>query len=325
MLDPFFPPPPILANAIQPMVDYLGLLTLPLHIHEVVFGWTCYYLIDTVVSPAVSTWLFPSVYPRLPARTMISWNIHVTSLVQSFFITAFALFVIWRDEERKEMDWAGRIWGYTGAGGAVQGFAAGYFLWDLIASIVHLDVLGWGSLAHAISALLVTSLGFRPFANYYGLNFILYEISTPFLNIHWFFDKLNMTGSRVQLYNGIALLATFFGARVLWGNYQSTNIYLDVWNALHTQTFNPQSPSGNSIFAQQESTSGLDTRDIFGTMTLPVWLAIAYLGSNTVLNFLNVYWFAKMVQALIKRFRPPNLTSKMEKRGSEKDVGCHID
>jgi hypothetical protein len=37
----------------------------------------------------------------------------------------------------------------------------------------------------------------HPFANYYGLNFILYEISTPFLNIHWFFDKLNMTGSRV--------------------------------------------------------------------------------------------------------------------------------
>jgi hypothetical protein len=58
------------------------------------------------------------------------------------------------------MDWVGRIWGYTGAGGAVQGFAAGYFLWDLIASIVHYNVLGWGSLAHAISALLVTSLGF---------------------------------------------------------------------------------------------------------------------------------------------------------------------
>lgn len=160
MLDPFFSSPTILVTAIQPMVDYLGLSTLPLHIHEVILGWTCYHLIDTIVSPVVSTWLFPSIYPRLPARTMISWNIHVTSFIQSSFITAFALFVIWRDEERKEMDWAGRIWGYTGAGGAVQGFAAGYFLWDLIASIMHLNVLGWGSLAHAVSALLVTSLGF---------------------------------------------------------------------------------------------------------------------------------------------------------------------
>jgi TLC domain len=56
----------------------------------------------------------------------------------------------------------------------------------------------------------------RPFANYYGLNFVLYELSTPFLNIHWFLDKLNVTGSRLQLYNGIALVVTFFACRVVW-------------------------------------------------------------------------------------------------------------
>jgi hypothetical protein len=58
------------------------------------------------------------------------------------------------------MDWKGRVWGYTGAGGMVQGFAAGYFLWDLGVSARHVKVLGLGSLVHAISALLVTSLGF---------------------------------------------------------------------------------------------------------------------------------------------------------------------
>jgi TLC domain len=83
-----------------------------------------------------------------------------TSFIQSSIITTFALFVIWSDEERRELDWAGRIWSYSGAGGVVQGFAAGYFLWDLVASVMHLDVLGWGSLAHAVSALVVTFLGF---------------------------------------------------------------------------------------------------------------------------------------------------------------------
>jgi hypothetical protein len=160
MLDPFPPPPPILRRATQPIADLLGLSTLPLHFHEVVCGWTCYHLIYTIVSPTVSTWLFPSLYPRLSSRTTISWNVHFTSFVQSSFITIFAFIVISTDEERKEMDWAGRIWGYTGAGGAVQGLAAGYFMWDLIVSTVHLNVLGLGSLAHAISALLVTSLGF---------------------------------------------------------------------------------------------------------------------------------------------------------------------
>jgi len=326
MLDPFFPPPQILVKAIQPIADFLGLSTLPLHVHEVVFGWTCYHLIYMIVSPVVSTWLFPAVYPHLPARTSINWNVHVTSFIQSSFITVFALFVIWSDEERKEMDWVGRMWGYTGAGGVVQGFAAGYFLWDLIASIMHLNVLGWGSLAHAVSALIVTSLGFRPFANYYGLNFILYEVSTPFLNIHWFFDKLNMTGSRVQLYNGIVLLMTFFGGRVLWGNYQSIRIYSDVWTALHTSSFDPQLVNDNSIFTYLQITgSGLDTVDDSSKMTLPMWLVIVYLGSNTILNFLNMYWFTKMIQALRKRFQPPNSIPKRERISSEKGVRQHID
>jgi hypothetical protein len=160
MLDPFFTSPPILAKAIEPIAHHLGLLTLPLHFHEVVFGWTCYHLVYTIFSRIISTWLFPAVYPSLSSRKTISWDTKVTSFIQSSFITIFALLVIWSDEERKQMDWAGRIWGYTGAGGAVQGFAAGYFMWDLTISILHLKIHGWGSLAHAISALLVTSLGF---------------------------------------------------------------------------------------------------------------------------------------------------------------------
>ena len=39
---------------------------------------------------------------------------------------------------------------------------------------------------------------------------MLYELSTPFLNIHSFFDKLGLTGIRAQLYNGLALLVVFF-------------------------------------------------------------------------------------------------------------------
>lgn len=35
-----------------------------------------------------------------------------------------------------------RVWGYTGATGMIQGFAAGYFLWDVMMSTLHVDVLG---------------------------------------------------------------------------------------------------------------------------------------------------------------------------------------
>lgn len=53
-----------------------------------------------------------------------------------------------------------RIWGYTGALGMTQAFAAGYFIWDVKISATNVGILGWGSLAHAVSALLITSLGF---------------------------------------------------------------------------------------------------------------------------------------------------------------------
>ncbi len=64
------------------------------------------------------------------------------------------------DEERKGMGWRGRVWGYTGGGGMIQGFAAGYFLWDLVICAMHSGVSGWGLLAHAVAALVVFSLGF---------------------------------------------------------------------------------------------------------------------------------------------------------------------
>ncbi len=45
-----------------------------------------------------------------------------------------------------------------------------------------------------------------------------------------------------------------------------------------------------------------------------MWLVVLYLGSNTLLNFLNIYWFGKMIQALKKRFDPPKANGKKEKK-----------
>ncbi|KAI9683359.1 MAG: hypothetical protein M1829_005431 [Trizodia sp. TS-e1964] len=315
MKDPFFPPPQFLSRATQPIADYLGLITLPFHVHEVLLGWACYQLIFSVLSPPLSSWLFSKGYGSLPARSKIGWDVHVTSFIQSTFITLFSLYIIWTDEERGAMDWAGRIWGYTGAGGAVQGMVGGYFLWDVWVSIQHYNILGFGSLAHGISALLVTALGFFPFANYYGLYFILYEISTPFLNIHWFFDKLKMTGSRVQLYNGIILLLAFFGGRVVWGNYQSFRIYSDLWTALHSSGYDPRLAKDSALY---------DYRNGGGILTLSPWLAVVYVASNTLLNLLNLYWFSKMVQALRKRF-PATEASAAKSIVTSKGSREHVD
>ena len=134
-----------------------------------------------------------------------------------------------------------------------------------------------------------------------------------------------MTGSRVQLYNGVALLTTFFVCRVLWGNYQSVCIYLDVWTGLHTTGFYPQIAKDNSILAYRNNAgSGSNPEDGSDKMGLPMWLVYTYLGSNTILNFLNIYWFAKMIQALRKRFQHSNVIIKKE-RSSGVEVRRHVD
>lgn len=204
----------------------------------------------------------------------------------------------------------------------IQAFAAGYFLWDLQICLRYMSVFGVGLLMHAVAALVVFSLGFRPFVNFYGPTFILYELSSPFLNFHWFFDKLQMTGSRAQWYNGILLLVSFFCCRLLWGTYQSIRVYQDCWAALHVENTSASNSSSSGVLPAlnitnlhpigipellEETNTVADTADLMrfnpSPTNIPTWLAITYLGSNVVLNSLNFYWFLKMIETVKKRFQ----------------------
>ena len=122
----------------------------------------------------------------------------------------------------------------------------------------------------------------RPFCNYYGMYFILYELSTPFLEIHWYMDKLGMTGSSAQWVNGIVLVTTFGCSRLLWGTYQSVKMYQNIWEAFNTP----------------------------GGLPVPPWLALAYVVANTTLSGLNFWWFSRMIKTVKARFDEPKGTKK---------------
>ena len=161
MHDPFpIQPIPWLQHAVTPVANLFNFHSLPLHIHEVVAACLFYGVIYWPLSPILSTIFFPKVYPQLSHQRKVSWHAHVVSLVQSSTINVIALWVMFMDDDRKNMTREERVWGYTGASGMVQGLAAGYFLWDLIVTSRNMDVFTKGTLAHAISALSVYSLGF---------------------------------------------------------------------------------------------------------------------------------------------------------------------
>ncbi|KAF2403850.1 DUF887-domain-containing protein, partial [Trichodelitschia bisporula] len=303
MHDPFpLPAPTWLVRAVTPLADALNLPTLPLHSHEILFAFALYQFTQTAVSPALSKRLFPQTYANLSPRSRLNWDVHVVSLLQSVLVCATALWVMSVDGERKDMGWEARVWGYTGGTGLVQALATGYFAWDLVVTARNVRVFGPGMLAHAVAALTVFSFGFRPFVNYYGPTFILYELSSPFLNVHWFCDKLNMTGSTLQFLNGLCLLATFAGCRLVWGSYNSVLVYYDAWRA-----FAASSSSGPAFSLKALSAADAEALRFYGTgdADVPLWLVAAYLGSNLTLNGLNWYWFGKMIETLRKRFDPP--------------------
>lgn len=133
---------------------------------------------------------------------------------------------------------------------------------------------------------------------------MLYELSTPFLNIHWFCDKFDMTGSTLQFYNGILLLASFGGSRLVWGSYQSYSIYKDIWAAWHTKV-----PfSAECLRSAIQHGQGLEVP--VACRQLPGWLAVLYVGANTALTVLNFYWYWKMIAAVRKRFVPKEKKEK---------------
>ena len=305
MKDPFpIPPLAFLVDLTTPFAERFGLATLPLHVHEILFATAFYTVLGSHISPYLSRNLFPRVYSSLPIKTRINWDVHVVALVQAVIVDGLALWLMFADSERNQLDVWERVWGYSEAGGLTQAFAAGYFLWDFWTCLRHVQIFGPGMLAHAISALAVFSLGFRPFVNYYCPTFIFYELSSPFLNIHWFLDKLGKTGSRFQLYNGILLLGSFFGSRLLWGTYQSLRVYQDIWAGIHFDTADPNLDKQMLVQSWHNGTAGVGNMRYVTGENVPQWLAGVYLGSNIVLNALNYYWFGAMVRAVRKRFEP---------------------
>ncbi|KAI5858739.1 TLC domain-containing protein [Tricharina praecox] len=327
------PCPPILAPIrayAEVFAEQTSLPSLPQHTHQVLGAFAVYHLIYQVISPILSRLILPSHYNKFPRRTQVNWDVHVVSFIQSAFICALALWGMLTDGDRQVAAAAVgdegalyRVFGYTVTGAAVQAYATGYFLWDLMISVYYVDIMGWGFVAHAVSALVVYALGFRPFVNYYAPIFILFELSSPFLNIHWFCDKLNLTGSIYQLVNGFFLLGTFFCCRILWGTYNSVLVFRDIFYVYA----HPAVASPEALIAAEALSGEKMVAHPFAGMQVPLWLAIVYLGSNLTLNGLNYYWFSRMIVTVTARFTQPkkvktnaDVDEKLRVEGSNVDL-----
>lgn len=166
-----------------------NLTTLPQHAYQVLTCFIVYEGLFLVVSPLISEILFPNSYGRSPKRTKLNWDSRVVSFVQATFVSYKALQVILGDGvrpgenvasevPRSRMTRDDRLWGYSPSTGDVQAYAAGYFLWDVLLCVRYLEIQGVSALLHAVSALIITVMGFVSAISRISFSSSLFPLST---------------------------------------------------------------------------------------------------------------------------------------------------
>ncbi|PAV23506.1 hypothetical protein PNOK_0057400 [Pyrrhoderma noxium] len=248
-----------------PLAESLGLTKLPESAPNIVLSAICFWTVHIFISPVLSRVFFPGSYGRLrSSRDRNNWNVHVVSLVHALIIIPLSLRCL-----NSPVLNADRAFGWDPRVGTLASIACGYFAWDTFESLWHFSDIGF--VVHGLVCFFIYFLVFTPFIAFYGPRFLLWELSTPFLNIHWFLDKMNLTGSTLQLINGICLLTSFAGVRLIYGSIQSLEFY-------------------KTLLAIKDQT--------------PLPVVLVYGVGNIILNSLNVLWFFKMIAALQKRMKP---------------------
>ncbi|VVT49500.1 uncharacterized protein SAPINGB_P002300 [Magnusiomyces paraingens] len=251
---------PGLESLVKPVADALGYTVFAKHASEMVLA-TAFYHGVFIASRYLSPYFLPS-YRTLTPKTRVNFDIHVVSHVQSILIVALS-YPLFGDKVLAE----NRVYSYTPYAGFITAMALGYFLWDIFICVKFIKVFGVGFLVHGVSAFFVFLQSTRPFLLFYSPHFLLFELSTPFLNVNWFASHLpeGTISFTVQKINGVLLLSTFFFVRIAWGFYQAFRVAYDV---LYLEV---------------------------ATRQYPLWVAIGVLAANLSLDFLNVFWFYKMV------------------------------
>ncbi|KAF9014057.1 TLC domain-containing protein [Cyathus striatus] len=247
--------------------DVLGLTKLPPHLPTLAYAFLGFLAVHQLIAPYFSARWFPDAYASKSRRSRNNWSIHVVSQVHTVIIVPLSLWVILKEEPGRDQE---RAFGWDDRAGPVFAIASGYFLWDTLDAIINFTDLGF--VIHGAACFTIYIMSYRPFVQYYAIRCLLWEASTFFLNIHWFLDKTNRTGTTFQFANGIMLLLTFFGVRLLYGGSVCLQFFFTLF-PVRTQ--------------------------------VPLFYTVTYGASNFILQGLNWVWFTKMIAALRKRFESP--------------------
>ncbi|SCW03745.1 LAFE_0G17282g1_1 [Lachancea fermentati] len=235
------------------------------HLHEIVGSFVFYqFIIFRWLAPKANKLIFGRHYSSIKdEETKLNFDIHAVSMVQSvvsLVLTWKILFLPFSLNVATYQD------PFTSM---VSSLTIGYFLWDLYVCLKYFSMFGIGFLGHACGSLYVFTISLRPFCQPWIGKFLIFEASTPFVNINWYISQLSRTSSKpvvptwFNMANGLLLMLVFFLVRIVWGFAAIVILcyQLWVWRAI-----------------------------------IPNWLPFTLVPLNFGMDALNVFWLSKMVK-----------------------------
>jgi hypothetical protein len=206
-------PPPL--NSLQPWFKAHDMPLILLHWHIILLGFTVSLLVSYAGFYGGPR-LFPEAFAKGKPRMRLNFAHQLVSLVHAFIASIQSLYYIFCDSSFMPKD---MVWGYSPRLGAQCAFTVGYFLWDLFGTAANIDYYGSALMLHAVIGFFPLAIALSPVLIGYVPGFLMFEVSTLFLNTHWFADKL-LVGREKEIaimINDILLLVTFFASRIVFG------------------------------------------------------------------------------------------------------------
>jgi len=204
---------------------------------------------------------YSKIHSSLPPKEVIQWDSRMTSLVHCLLVVPLCYHAL-RTTEVDPAD----VWAHAKEAEIPVAISVGYFLYDLTETLGHPSLWGIGMIIHCFACLVSYAFVlFKRFLMIQGPTFLMWEISTIFLNIRGFLAAAKMENTTIYTVNGIVLISSFFIVRICYGLYKS--VY--VWTAL------------------------------LGAHNAPLYLRLHFMAANIILNSLNAYWFYLMITKAI--------------------------
>jgi len=158
------------------------------------------------------------------------FGIRCNSMVNSVVLSVLSFYLL------QTLEFQSRLFDYEPAVVFLLCLASGYFIWDTIDVVLNIKDSGLGFFFHGFScSILYTYALFTQTLFYYSITFLLFELSTPFLNLMWFsstFAELAQIKlpSHIPNFFRVAFALTFLVARVMMGPYWSSLFWIDAYN-----------------------------------------------------------------------------------------------